>query len=125
MTRDGARAADTLPYSRRALALATLAFALCFAVWGLIAPLAPQFALALSLSATETGLLIAVPVLLGSLARIPAGLLADRYGGSRVFTGLLLFLILPVALIGTATSYGQLLFWGFWLGMAGASFAVG
>lgn len=125
MTRDGARAAGTLPYSRRALALATLAFALCFAVWGLIAPLAPQFALALSLSATETGLLIAVPVLLGSLARIPAGLLADRYGGSRVFTGLLLFLILPVALIGTATSYGQLLFWGFWLGMAGASFAVG
>ncbi len=113
------------PAASRALALATLAFALCFAVWGLMAPLAPGFATALSLSATETGLLIAVPVLLGSLARIPAGLLADRYGGRRVFTGLLAFLLLPVALIGTATSYTMLLLWGFWLGLAGASFAIG
>lgn len=124
MTRERARTEADLP-SWGALALATAAFALCFAVWGSIAPLAPKFAHALSLSATETGVLIAVPVLLGSVARIPTGLLADRYGGRRVFTGLLLFLLLPVALIGTATSYVALLFWGFWLGVAGASFSVG
>lgn len=113
------------PGGVRALALAFLAFAFCFAVWGSIAPLAPLFARTFSLSATETGLLIAVPVLLGAVARIPAGLLADRYGGRRVFTGLLLFLLLPVALIGTAGSYLELLFWGFWLGLAGSSFAIG
>ena len=56
-----------------ALALATLAFVVCFAVWGLISPLAPLFGDLYKLSATQVGLLVAVPVVLGSLARIPLG----------------------------------------------------
>lgn len=114
-----------LLYRNIALALATVAFALCFAVWGLIAPLAPQFREMFDLSATEAGILVAVPVILGSLARIPMGLLTDRYGARVVFTALMLFLSIPVLLIGFADSYATLLFWGFWLGLAGSSFAIG
>jgi NNP family nitrate/nitrite transporter-like MFS transporter len=109
----------------RALVLATLAFALCFAVWGLLAPLAPLFRELYDLSATEVGLLVAVPVLLGSLARIPLGLLADRFGGRAIFTTLLLVVIPPAALAGLTASYGALLAVSFFLGVAGASFAVG
>jgi NNP family nitrate/nitrite transporter-like MFS transporter len=108
-----------------ALILATLAFAVCFAVWGLLSPLAPLFRERYSLSATETGLLVAVPVILGSLARIPLGLLTDRYGGRTVFTVLMLFLLVPLAAAGLTSSYGSLLAVAFFLGLAGASFAVG
>ncbi len=65
----------------RNLALATVAFALCFSAWGMIAPLAPKLQDHLGLSNTETAVMIAVPVVLGSLMRIPIGLLTDRYGG--------------------------------------------
>lgn len=108
-----------------ALALATLAFTLCFAVWGLIAPLAPLFRELYRLSGTEVGLLVAVPVLLGSLARIPLGLLTDRFGGRLVFSVLLLALVVPTALAGLTSSFGALLAVSFLLGIAGASFAVG
>ncbi|MBI4493012.1 MAG: NarK/NasA family nitrate transporter [Chloroflexi bacterium] len=108
-----------------ALALATIAFALCFAVWGSIAPLAPLFRDLYRLSTTQVGLLVAVPVLLGSLARIPLGMLTDRYGGRLVFTALMLVVLAPAALAGLATSYAALLAVSFFLGLAGASFAVG
>lgn len=108
-----------------ALALATVAFALCFAVWGLISPLAPQFRELYELSATEAGLLVAVPVLLGSLARIPLGALTDRYGGRLVFTVLILVVTVPVALAGLTSSFAGILAVSLFLGLAGASFAVG
>lgn len=108
-----------------ALALATAALALGFAVWTLLSPLAPLFRDLYALSGTEVGLLVAVPVILGSLARIPLGLLADRFGGRLVFSLLLLVMVVPVALAGLATSYGSLLTVGVLLGVAGASFAVG
>ena len=74
--------------SRRAtpganLAFATVAFALCFSAWGLIAPLAKRFENDYAISSTETAFLVAVPVVLGSLLRIPVGALTDRYGGRR------------------------------------------
>lgn len=111
--------------SRVNLALATMAFGLSFAVWSLLSPLAPQFQKTFQLTDTQTGVLLAVPVLLGSVARIPMGILTDRYGGRRVFTALLLFSVVPVVFMGTISSYAMLLFWGFWLGIAGSSFAVG
>lgn len=110
----------------RALVLATLAFALCFSVWGLISPLAPQFKEDYGLSNFQISVVIATLVILGSLFRIPIGLITDRFGGRKTFTALLLFLILPVAGIGLlGGSYGGLLFWGLLLGIAGSSFAVG
>jgi NNP family nitrate/nitrite transporter-like MFS transporter len=108
-----------------ALVLATLAFGVCFTVWGLVAPLAPEFRDRYGLSATEAGVLVAVPVLLGAVARVPLGLLADRYGGRAVFTALLMFLLIPLLLAGLTTSYAGLLVASFFLGVAGASFAVG
>lgn len=108
-----------------ALILATVAFLLCFTVWGLIAPLAPDFRERYGLSATENGILVAVPVLLGAVARIPLGLLADRYGGRAVFTVLMLIVILPLVAAGFTDSFAMLLVVAFFLGIAGASFAVG
>jgi MFS transporter, NNP family, nitrate/nitrite transporter len=109
-----------------ALVLATLAFTLCFAVWGLIAPLAPQFQQDYGLSNTQISVVIATPVILGSLFRIPMGLLTDRFGGRKVFTALMLVVILPAAGIGfLGGSFAGLIFWGFLLGIAGSSFAVG
>ena len=84
------------PSSVRHLTLATLSFAVCFAAWGLISAFAPRFRELFSLSGTQTALLIAVPVLLGSLGRLPVGLLADRFGGRAVFTALMLLAALPV-----------------------------
>lgn len=108
-----------------ALVLATIAFLLCFTVWGLLAPLAPEFKDLYGLSATQTGILVAVPVLLGAVARVPLGILADKYGGRIVFTLLMLSLIAPLAVVGFTDSYGMLLVVAFFLGVAGASFAVG
>jgi NNP family nitrate/nitrite transporter-like MFS transporter len=114
------------PGAYRALVLATLSFALCFSVWGLVAPLAPQFQELYELSNTQISVVIATPVILGSLFRIPMGLLTDRFGGRAVFAVLMLVLIAPVLFIGLlGGSFGGLLFWGFFLGLAGSSFAVG
>ena len=66
-----------------------------------------------------------VPVVLGSLLRIPVGMLTDRLGGRRVFSSLLAFSVLPAVLFGYAEGYWQLVAVGFLLGVAGASFAVG
>ena len=70
--------------------------------------------------------MVAVPVLLGSLMRIPLGWLTDRLGGRRVFTALMVFTPLPlIALALLHDSLGAILAFGFLLGFAGASFAVG
>ena len=68
------------------LALGTISFAVCFAAWGLIAAFAPRFRDTFHLSATQAAFVVAVPVLLGSLARLPVGMLADRFGGRLVFS---------------------------------------
>ena len=75
--------------SRRALLLATISFLVSFAAWGLIGGLAPLFAQLYQLNASQTALLVAIPVLLGSLARLPMGMLTDRFGGRAMFALLL------------------------------------
>lgn len=107
------------------LTLATAAFALCFAAWSLIAPFAKGFKDDLGLNYTQALLLTALPVVLGSLLRVPVGALADRYGGRLVFSVLLFFSALPAVLFGYADSYWALVGVGFLLGLAGSSFAVG
>lgn len=107
------------------LAFATVSFAICFAAWGLMSALAPYYRDLFHLDATQTALLVAVPVLLGSLARVPMGMLADRVGGRIVFTVLMLLVAVPTALVATAENYHTLLLVAFFLGLAGSSFAVG
>jgi NNP family nitrate/nitrite transporter-like MFS transporter len=111
--------------AKRNLGLATLAFTLCFAAWSLISPFAKSFKHELGLSYTEALLLTAVPVVLGSLLRIPVGTLTDRYGGRVLFSLLLAFSALPAVLFGYADGYWSLIGVGFLLGVAGSSFAVG
>ena len=100
------------PGAYRALVLSTLAFALCFAVWGLVSPLATRFQELYELSSTQISVVIATPVILGSLFRIPIGLLTGRFGGRAVFTAFMLVLIVPVLLIGLS-----------WAGLSGDFFS--
>ncbi len=111
--------------SNKQLFLATVAFAVAFAAWGLISGLATLLKAELHLTAAQASLMIAIPILLGSIGRIPMGLLADRYGGRVMFTVLLLFCLVPATALALNHSYPSLLFWGFWLGLAGSSFAIG
>ena len=108
-----------------ALTLATLAMAVGFAAWSLLSPLGPLFRQEWGLSATETGILVAVPVILGSIARIPLGILTDRFGGRLVFTVFLYFLAVPLILAGLTGGFWSLLGVAFILGVAGAVFAIG
>jgi NNP family nitrate/nitrite transporter-like MFS transporter len=117
--------ARVLPGGYRALVLATLGFAINFWAWALLSPLAPRFAESLDLSPLAASVMVAVPVIIGSLGRIPLGALTDRYGGKRMFALVSYVAIVPVAFLAFADSYVELLAGGFVLGLAGASFAVG
>lgn len=106
--------------------LATLAFTVSFYAWSMLGPLGPDLQDLLDLSEIELAMMIAVPVLMGSLMRIPLGILTDRYGGRRVFTALLAFTLLPLAALAIwHDSFSAVILFGFFLGFAGASFAVG
>ncbi|MEU7863973.1 MFS transporter [Nonomuraea sp. NPDC049141] len=109
------------------LALATVGFAVNFWAWALLSPLGPRFKELLGLSATEQALLVAVPVIVGSLGRIPVGALTDRFGGRVMFPLISAVTIVPVLFIGVAgqSSLAALLVGGFFLGIGGTVFAVG
>lgn len=110
----------------RALTLATISFAVCFYAWALLGPLGPEIQDHLALSDTQLAITVAIPVVLGSLMRVPLGILTDRHGGRVMFTALMAFTPLP--LVGLALfhdSWGAVLVLGFLLGFSGASFAVG
>lgn len=108
-----------------ALAMATLAFAVAFAGWSLLSPLATRIQQNLGLSELQISFLIAVPVILGSLLRIPFGILTDRYGGRLMFTLLLVCMVPVLLLTSVSASYPLLLFDALLLGLGGASFAIG
>lgn len=109
----------------RNLVLATLAFAVAFVGWSLIAPLAKRFQDDLDLTNTRTLMLTAVPVVLGSLLRIPVGALTDRLGGRVMFPVVLGISAIPAVIFGFVEGYAALIVVGFFLGIAGSSFAVG
>jgi len=121
-----ARWVDTMEIKRSTsiLVLSTMAMIVSFAVWSVFAPIATKIQQMYHLSTTEKSILIAAPVLLGSLMRIPMGILTDRYGGRRVYALTMLFLIAPMIGAGFARSYEMLLFWAFLIGMAGTTFAI-
>ena len=110
----------------KALALATIAFFTCFYVWALYGPLSPALQHDLKLTEVQVGWLVAIPVILGSLMRVPMGVLTDRYGARRTFPPLMGFTALTLlALAVWHTSFVGLVAFGFLMGFAGASFAVG
>jgi NNP family nitrate/nitrite transporter-like MFS transporter len=109
------------------LGLATLGFAVNFWAWALLSPLGPKFKDVLHLSPVQQALVVAVPVVVGSLGRIPVGALTDRFGGRIMFPLVSLATIVPVLYLGLSghSSLAGLLVGGFFLGIGGTSFAVG
>jgi NNP family nitrate/nitrite transporter-like MFS transporter len=109
------------------LALATVGFAVNFWAWALISPLGAFYTKFLGLSAVEKSLLVAVPVVVGSLGRIPVGALTDRFGARVMFPLISALTIAPVLFIGyvAGNSYGLMLLGGFVLGLGGTTFAIG
>lgn len=120
--------ATVLPGRGRNLGLALLSFTITFWAWNMIAPLAVRYADELGLDATQTSMLVATPVIVGSLGRILTGALTDRFGGRIMFTILTAASAVPVLLVmiaGQIGSYALLIAFGFLLGIAGTTFAIG
>lgn len=107
------------------LALGTGAFTVCFAVFGSISAMMPILKGRLHLSPMEVSIALAMPVLLGSLGRIPLGILTDRYGGRRMFIIVMASAVVAGIAAGFADSYSALLVAGFFVGIGLASFSVG
>ena len=109
------------------LGMATVGFAVNFWAWALLSPLGPKFKDVLHLSPLQQALVVAVPVVVGSLGRIPVGALTDRFGGRVMFPLVSLATIVPVLYLGLSghASLAGLLVGGFFLGIGGTSFAVG
>ena len=107
------------------LMLGTGAFALCFAVFGSVSAMMPVLKRQFQLAPVQASIAMAIPVLLGSLGRIPLGLLTDRFGGRKVFTATMTASVFAALLMGEVNSYSQLLLFGFFTGIALASFSIG
>ncbi|MGV8934346.1 MAG: MFS transporter [Gallionellaceae bacterium] len=103
----------------------TIAFTVCFMIWMMFAVIGIPIKKMLSLNETEFGLLIAMPVLTGSLMRLPIGMWTDKFGGRIVFFLLMISTVIPIWMISRATQYWQFLFTSLFVGVAGASFTVG
>ncbi len=107
------------------LIVSTLAFTVCFMVWMMFGVIGIPLKKSLGLNATEFGLLTAMPVLTGSLSRVPLGIWTDRYGG-RIVMALLMAVTVPaIWLMAYATQFWHFLVIGLFVGLAGGSFSVG
>ena len=107
------------------LMVSTFAFTVCFMVWMMFGVIGIPIKKALDLNSTQFGLLMATPVLTGSLIRVPLGIWTDRFGGRIVMTLLMASTVPAIWLMAYATQYWQYLTIGLFVGMAGGAFSVG
>jgi NNP family nitrate/nitrite transporter-like MFS transporter len=112
------------------LVMATIGFAVNFWAWALLSPLGPLFrteGTVGELTEADVALMVAVPVLVGSVGRIFVGALTDKYGGRVMFPLISAITIVPVLFLAffALDSFTLILVGGFFLGIAGTSFAVG
>ncbi|MBS1217763.1 MAG: nitrate/proton symporter, partial [Proteobacteria bacterium] len=103
----------------------TTAFTVCFMVWMMFAVIGIPIKQNLGLNETQFGVLVALPVLTGSLIRLPLGMWTDRFGGRIVFFILMLSTVVPIWMISVATEFWHFLVTGLFVGVAGGSFTVG
>src|ERR1700693_5913953 len=103
----------------------TTAFTVCFMVWMMFAVIGIPIKQNLGLNETQFGILVALPVLTGSLIRLPLGMWTDRFGGRIVFFILMLSTVFPIWLISRATEFWHFLVTGLFVGVAGGSSTVG
>ena len=109
------------------LAFNTVAFTVCFAAWmlnGVLVTFLVENQI-FDWSPSQMGWLIGIPVLSGSLTRLPLGMLTDRYGGRPIYTLLMLASAVPMFLLGRADSYTEFLLLSLGFGLTGGSFAIG
>ena len=108
------------------LGLAFVGFLLTFWAWALMGPLGATYKEDLGLTSFQQSLVVALPVVVGSLGRIPVGALTDRIGGRTMFPLIAALTIIPTLFVGFVNnSLAALLIGGFFLGIGGTSFAVG
>ncbi|MBK1669987.1 MFS transporter [Rhodovibrio sodomensis] len=109
----------------RALGLSTLSFTVCFAVWTIFSIIGVKIKQDLGLSETQFGLLVATPVLTGSISRIFLGVWTEQFGGRLVFTLQMLTTAVACFLLSMVTTYEIFLLAALGVGLAGGSFIVG
>ena len=116
----------TEKYKRYAvLVSSTVSFTVCFMIWMMLAVVGIPIKKQLGLSETEFGFLAALPVLSGSLIRVPLGIWTDKFGGRIVMFVLMLLSVPAIFAMQYATQYWQFLIIGLVMGLAGGSFSVG
>ncbi|MEO1242690.1 MAG: MFS transporter [Pseudomonadota bacterium] len=115
----------TAGQQNRALGASTIAFTACFAVWTIFSIIGVQIKEDLGLNETQFGLLVATPILTGSISRIFLGIWTDQFGGRRVFSAVMFFAAIAVWLLSTVSTYPMFLLAALGVGLAGGSFAVG
>lgn len=109
----------------RALGLSTLAFTVCFAVWTIFSIIGVKIKQELGLSETQFGLLVATPVLTGSLSRLFLGVWTDQFGGRIMLPLQMLITAVSVWLLASVQTYAVFLLIALGLGLAGGSFIIG
>jgi MFS transporter, NNP family, nitrate/nitrite transporter len=114
------------PYKQWSVVTAsTTAFTVCFMVWMMFAVIGIPIKQSLGLNETEFGILVATPVLTGSLIRLPLGMWTDKFGGRIVFLILMLSTVIPIWMISWGTQFWHFWVTGLFVGVAGGSFTVG
>ncbi|WP_444997014.1 MFS transporter [Aliikangiella sp. IMCC44359] len=107
------------------LTMNTVAFAFNFAVWTMFSIIGLKIKQELGLSDTQFGVLVATPILTGSITRLPLGILTDYYGGRIVYFIQMILVAIATYSLAFATQYWQYLLAGLFVGLAGGSFAIG
>ena len=115
----------TKPDRNRALALSMIAFTGCFAVWTIFSIIGVAIKAELELSELQFGLLVATPVLTGSLSRLVLGVVTEKFGGRLIFTLQMLLTALATWMLVWASSYEMYLLAALGVGLAGGSFIIG
>lgn len=115
----------TAGQQRGALTASTLAFTVCFAVWTIFSIIGLSIRQELGLNDTQFGILVATPILTGSLSRIFLGIWTDQFGGRRVYAIVMVLTSIAVWLLSTVDTYVMFLVAALGVGLAGGSFAVG
>ncbi len=107
------------------LIVSTFAFTVCFMVWMMFGVIGIPIKKMLNLNSTQFGLLMSMPVLTGSLVRVPLGIWTDKYGGRIVMAAVMAATVPAIWMMGYATEYWHFLTIGLFVGLAGGSFSVG
>ena len=103
----------------------TLSFTVCFMIWMMLAVVGIKVQEEMGFNQTQYGILIALPVLSGSLIRVPLGILTDKFGGRVVLFALMAISVPAIFLMSYANQYWHFLVIGLLMGLAGGSFSVG